>query len=62
MFEATIDPDSHPMLFIFLKHVSGFDLVDDESKPERRAGKVMPAPEEWNNKHNPPYAYYTYYM
>jgi AMP deaminase len=62
MFEATINPESHPMLHIFLKHVSGFDLVDDESKPERRPTKRMPIPEEWNIKHNPPYAYYTYYV
>lgn len=62
MFEATINPESHPMLHIFLKHVSGFDLVDDESKPERRPTKHMPTPAEWNIKHNPPYAYYTYYV
>ena len=62
MFEVTINPESHPMLHIFLKHVSGFDLVDDESKPERRPTKHMPTPEEWNIKHNPPYAYYTYYV
>jgi AMP deaminase len=62
MFEVTINPESHPMLHIFLKHVSGFDLVDDESKPERRPTKHMPTPEEWDIKHNPPYAYYTYYV
>lgn len=62
MFEATISPSSHPMLHIFLKHVSGFDLVDDESKPERRPTKHMPKPSEWNIKHNPPYAYYMYYI
>lgn len=62
MFDATINPESHPMLHIFLKHVSGFDLVDDESKPERRPTKHMPTPAEWNIKHNPPYAYYTYYV
>ena len=62
LFEVTINPESHPMLHIFLKHVSGFDLVDDESKPERRPTKHMPIPEEWNTKHNPAYAYYTYYV
>ena len=62
MFETTINPESHPMLHIFLKHVSGFDLVDDESKPERKPTKHMPTPAEWNIKHNPPYAYYTYYV
>ena len=33
--------------------VSGFDLVDDESKPERRPNKHMPSPREWSTKHNP---------
>ena len=34
LFEATIDPASHPDLHKFLQYVSGFDSVDDESKPE----------------------------
>lgn len=38
--------NSHPQ-------VSGFDLVDDESKPERRPNKHMPKPHEWSSKHNP---------
>ena len=62
LFEVTIDPNSHPMLHVFLRHVSGFDLVDDESKPERRPNKHMPSPSEWTSKHNPAYAYYAYYM
>ena len=62
LFEATLYPDSHPMLHVFLRHVSGFDLVDDESKPERKPTKQMPTPEEWTIKHNPAYAYYTYYV
>ena len=35
LFEATLDPASHPQLHLFLRHVVGFDMVDDESKPER---------------------------
>ena len=42
--------------------VVGFDLVDDESKPERRPNKHMPSPRDWCSKHNPAYAYYAYYM
>ena len=37
LFEVTLDPASHPMLHIFLRHVSGFDLVrrgDPASKPK----------------------------
>jgi AMP deaminase len=62
LFEATLDPGSHPQLHLFLKHVVGFDMVDDESKPERRPAKHMPAADEWNLKHNPAYAYYAYYV
>lgn len=62
LFEVTRNPNSHPQLHLFLLGVSGFDLVDDESKPERRPNKHMPKPHEWSSKHNPAYAYYAYYM
>ncbi len=42
--------------------VVGFDMVDDESKPERRPTKHSPAPAEWSTKHNCAYSYYAYYM
>ncbi|CAN1311283.1 AMP deaminase [Linum perenne] len=61
LFEVTVDPNSHPQLHMFLMQVVGFDLVDDESKPERRPTKHMPKPAEWTNKFNPAYSYYTYY-
>lgn len=41
--------------------VVGFDVVDDESKPERRPTKHMPTPAEWTNEFNPAYSYYAYY-
>ncbi|KAH9709332.1 AMP deaminase [Citrus sinensis] len=47
---------------IWLIQVVGFDLVDDESKPERRPTKHMPKPAEWTNEFNPAYSYYTYYF
>ena len=34
LFDATIDPQSHPDLFRFMHHLTGFDSVDDETKPE----------------------------
>ena len=43
------------------RQVVGFDMVDDESKPERRPNKHMHAANEWDLKHNPAYAYYAYY-
>lgn len=61
LFEVTVDPDSHPHLHIFLKQVVGLDLVDDESKPERRPTKHMPTPAEWTNIFNPAFSYYVYY-
>ncbi|KAJ9529077.1 hypothetical protein QJQ45_007147 [Haematococcus lacustris] len=42
--------------------VVGFDMVDDESKPERRPTKHCPPPAEWNSKHNCAYSYYAYYI
>jgi AMP deaminase len=62
LFEVTNDPSSHPYLHQFLYHVSGFDSVDDESKPEREMfNKKTPVPEEWSSDQNPPYVYYIYY-
>ncbi|KAI8559740.1 hypothetical protein RHMOL_Rhmol04G0197900 [Rhododendron molle] len=61
LFEVTVDPNSHPQLHIFLKQVVGLDLVDDESKPERRPTKHMPTPAQWTNIFNPAFSYYVYY-
>ncbi|CAI9092743.1 OLC1v1028068C1 [Oldenlandia corymbosa var. corymbosa] len=61
LFEVTVDPRSHPHLHIFLMQVVGFDIVDDESKPERRPTKHMPTPAEWTNDFNPAFSYYAYY-
>lgn len=41
LFEVSVDPSSHPQLHLFLRQVVGFDMVDDESKPERRVQKHM---------------------
>ena len=42
--------------------VVGFDLVDDESKPERRPTKHMPPPLSWDIIFNPAFSYYAYYI
>eukprot|EP00698_Gefionella_okellyi_P012839 TRINITY_DN3486_c0_g1_i3.p2 TRINITY_DN3486_c0_g1~~TRINITY_DN3486_c0_g1_i3.p2 ORF type:complete len:376 (+),score=99.06 TRINITY_DN3486_c0_g1_i3:1397-2524(+) len=63
LFEVTQNPASHPKLHILLQQVIGFDCVDDESKPERRvAPSHIPSPAEWDSRHDPPYAYYMYYL
>ncbi|KAL8533930.1 hypothetical protein ACS0TY_010092 [Phlomoides rotata] len=61
LFEVTVNPNSHPHLHVFLLQVVGFDMVDDESKPERRPTKHMPTPSEWTNNFNPAFSYYAYY-
>ncbi|XP_037491964.1 probable AMP deaminase isoform X2 [Jatropha curcas] len=61
LFEVTINPSSHPQLHVFLMQVVGLDIVDDESRPERRPTKHMPKPAEWTNEFNPAYSYYAYY-
>jgi len=62
LFAVTKDPASHPQLHVYLSQVVGFDMVDDESKPERRPTKHCPPPAEWNSKHNCAYSYYAYYV
>jgi hypothetical protein len=42
LFDVTNDPSSCPDLHEFLLHVSGFDSVDDESKPEVRCCLELP--------------------
>ncbi|KAF5833185.1 hypothetical protein DUNSADRAFT_10599 [Dunaliella salina] len=62
LFAVTKDPASHPQLHVYLSQVVGFDMVDDESKPERRPTKHCPPPADWNSKHNCAYSYYAYYV
>ena len=43
--------------------MSGFDSVDDESKPESsQFDDDSPTADNWTGPDNPPYAYYMYYM
>ncbi|MCO5585182.1 hypothetical protein L7F22_039114 [Adiantum nelumboides] len=62
LFEVTQNPQSHPKLHIFLQRVIGFDMVDDESKPERRIHRKFPVPRLWTVNESPPYNYWIYYM
>eukprot|EP01124_Arcella_intermedia_P005786 TRINITY_DN13409_c0_g1_i1.p1 TRINITY_DN13409_c0_g1~~TRINITY_DN13409_c0_g1_i1.p1 ORF type:complete len:1291 (-),score=286.12 TRINITY_DN13409_c0_g1_i1:18-3410(-) len=63
LFECTIDPQSHPLLSQLMVDVSGFDSVDDESRPEVDFSQHVSStkPQDWTHD-NPPYAYYMYYM
>ncbi|XP_019614934.1 PREDICTED: AMP deaminase 2-like isoform X2 [Branchiostoma belcheri] len=63
LFDATINPQKHQNLHIFLNYVTGFDSVDDESKAERHLfNQRSPTPDEWTMNESPPYTYYMYYM
>lgn len=63
LFEASLDPASHPEVVAFLESVVGFDSVDDESKSERHPhSKSSPLPPDWTKPVNPSYSYYIYYM
>ncbi|KAJ1138858.1 hypothetical protein NDU88_005239 [Pleurodeles waltl] len=63
VFEATINPQANKDLSVFLRHITAFDSVDDESK---HSGHMFcyksPKPQEWNIEKNPSYSYYIYYM
>ncbi|KFO82682.1 AMP deaminase 1, partial [Cuculus canorus] len=63
VFEATINPQAHKELSVFLRHITGFDSVDDESKHSGHMFSTKsPKPEQWNSEKNPSYTYYVYYM
>ncbi|XP_043572935.1 AMP deaminase 1 isoform X2 [Chiloscyllium plagiosum] len=63
IFEATVNPQDNIKLSIFLKYITGFDSVDDESK---HSGHMFclksPKPQEWTMPKNPSYSYYLCYM
>ncbi|XP_027871890.1 AMP deaminase 3 isoform X2 [Xiphophorus couchianus] len=63
LFKATVNPETHKELHIFLKYVSGFDSVDDETKHSNHMFSYRsPKPEQWTTRDNPPYSYYIFYM
>ncbi|XP_028813453.1 AMP deaminase 3-like isoform X3 [Denticeps clupeoides] len=63
LFEATVNPQKHTELHVFLKYVTGFDSVDDESKhSDHMFSYKSPKPEEWTAEENPPYSYYLFHM
>jgi len=60
MVEATLYPEKHPKVAELLKHVVGFDSVDDEGNPE--AGCGCETPREWTGDQNPAYCWQLYYL
>uniref|UniRef100_A0AAQ4RV25 AMP deaminase n=1 Tax=Gasterosteus aculeatus aculeatus TaxID=481459 RepID=A0AAQ4RV25_GASAC len=63
LFEASVNPQNHKEIHVFLKYVSGFDSVDDESKhSDHMFSFRSPKPEQWTADENPPYSYYIFHM
>ncbi|XP_061100488.1 AMP deaminase 3 isoform X2 [Conger conger] len=63
LFEATVNPQKQKELHVFLKYVTGFDSVDDESKhSDHLFSYKSPKPEAWTSDSNPPYSYYLFHM
>lgn len=60
LWEASLHPSEHPSVHNFLKHVSGFDSVDNEATIDLPLTTVSPW--AWTAKENPPYNYYLYYL
>eukprot|EP01062_Namystynia_karyoxenos_P040373 TRINITY_DN2944_c0_g2_i1.p1 TRINITY_DN2944_c0_g2~~TRINITY_DN2944_c0_g2_i1.p1 ORF type:complete len:1954 (+),score=558.59 TRINITY_DN2944_c0_g2_i1:111-5864(+) len=60
LWEVSLDPCSDPTLAFFLEHVSGFDSVDNEAAVDPPLRPVRP--DDWTSPHNPPYAYWMYYL
>ncbi|KAM4573113.1 AMP deaminase 3b isoform 1-T1 [Odontesthes bonariensis] len=63
LFEATVNPQKHKAIHVFLKYLTGFDSVDDESKhSDHMFSYKSPKPEAWTTDDNPPYTYYLFHM
>lgn len=66
LFEATLHPEEHPEIALFLLHLGFVDSVDDESQsandPLIHAESSDPIyPDDYDQQINPPYSYYMYY-
>ncbi|XP_078500514.1 AMP deaminase 1-like [Lissotriton helveticus] len=63
LFEATCRPQDNKELSVFLRHVTSFDSVDDESKHSSYVfTSDSPKPQDWTMEKSPTYSYYIFYM
>ena len=60
LFEATIDPEGNPEIAEAMKHIVGFDSVDDEGALEE--GCSCQRPHEWTSPRNPSYWWQLYFL
>ncbi|KAG8347026.1 AMP deaminase [Trypanosoma vivax] len=61
LWEASINPRAHPFMDYFLSHISGFDVVDNESEREMDIIIDTP-PARWTSAEQPPFMYWMYYI
>ena len=60
LFEATLHPEKHPKVAELLKHIVGFDSVDDEGCLEAPLSCCQPS--AWKKEDNPAYCWQLYYL
>jgi len=60
LFEATLRPEEHPEVAELLKHIVGFDSVDDEGNQEEICS--CHKPKDWTSGKNPAYAWQLYFL
>jgi AMP deaminase len=60
LFEATLYPEQHPEVAELLKHIAGFDSVDDEGSHEAPCSCTRPS--DWSEDENPAYCWQLYYL
>jgi len=60
LFDATLYPEEHPEIAELLKHIVGFDSVDDEGALEETCS--CQRPHEWTTKKNPSYWWQLYFL
>lgn len=60
LFDATLDPEGHPEIAEAMKHIVGFDSVDDEGALEEACS--CQRPHQWTSKRNPSYWWQLYFL
>ncbi|KEG10369.1 putative adenosine monophosphate deaminase [Trypanosoma grayi] len=62
LWAVSLHPSKDPRLFHFVNHISGFDCVEDERRPDTPLNMATKAPHEWTSEEEPPFNYYMYHM
>jgi hypothetical protein len=61
LFEATLHPEDHPEIAEAMKHIVGFDSVDDEGVIEEPSASCT-RPKDSTNSKNPAYWWQLYFL